>query len=61
MWWVIGGVLYALLILFVLAACRVAGRADDAMEARRRRLEREDAQRCRDQQAIREAYESECG
>lgn len=61
MWWVIGGVLYAVLILFVFAACRVAGRADDAMEAHRRRLEREDAQRWRDHQTAKEVYESECG
>lgn len=37
MWWVIG-IMYALLVLFVLGACVCAGRADEAAELELRRL-----------------------
>lgn len=37
MWWAIG-IVYALLVLFVLGACVCAGRADEAAELELRRM-----------------------
>lgn len=31
MWWIIGGLIYALAVFFVWACCAVAGKADEDM------------------------------